>query len=578
MWLAFNIVVPVGLLALGAYAIVLMGKVEPESRPEADTSRDGRLKALPAVRVVEVKRLNLDEQPLILNVDGVVVPFREAQIAAEVAGRITFKSTECEAGAVVKKGDLLMKIDRTNYDLEVSRITKQKEQAYQSIVELDQELANTRKLIDVAKKDMTIQQAEVDRQLALPRGFSSPRDIDQAKRGLLQAEQTKVNLDNQIKLLTSRRTRLEAAEQLAATQLEVAEVDAKRTEIRAPMSGVIVSEQAEENTFVNRGSPLMVIEDTTKVEVLANLRMDQLYWVLDQVKEQDPSEPVNKNVGYQLPEVPATVEFDLTGRQGTVYRWSGKLAGYNGIGLDANTRTVPVRIVVDNPQEYVDQNGEPHHTQGPTALVRGMYVRIKLNIKPKTPLVVIPALAMKPGNRIWQFVPDDSVLDPPETGEKESEMKTDASVESNNEIKPTRFAASKEPEPTMANKDGADDAKDKQKDTSSELEDGFEPTQWQAGMVMIRDSVVPVDALQVANSVDETSTFDPDKVVRKIWVCEIRDRSIVEGSFVVTSPLASVNQKGAPARAKTMAVGMSPPTVEQNSVAASAAENKEAVK
>lgn len=558
-WLIFNIAIPLALLALGGLAILMFGKREPESRPDPDTSRSGILKSLPPVRVVQIKALDLSKHPLHLEVDGVVVPFKEVQIAAEVAGRITKKTALCQSGANVKKGDLLMEIDETNYKLDVERLQSQQEQAYEQINELRQEIANVRKQADLGAADVKLQQAEVDRQTNLPKGFSSRKDIDAANRSLLQARQQKVGYENQIQLLTKRLKTLAAAEKLAATQLKIAKEDLKRTEVRAPMTGVIVSEQVEEDSFVNRGSPLVMIEDTEKVEVVANLRMDQLYWVMDQLDGGVDLQKASDTGVYELPPTSATVEYELTGRGKTVYRWSGNLAGFNGIGLDANTRTVPVRIVVDNPRQYVDESGKVRKATGPTALVRGMYVRVKLNIKPKTPLVVVPALAMKPGNRVWQFVPDNSVLDKPAKDTNSGKSSAEEAPPSS-EADATPTSAAKEPKDSSVDQKNAKaDANRKgtgeENDQDSESDEiPFDPAEWQAGKVVVRDAIVPVDSLSTNVKVDTENPI-ADDLEKRNWVCEVRDGTIVDGSFVVTSPLASVGDGTIPARAETKVVG-----------------------
>lgn len=388
--LIFNLIVPLALLTLGAGFLVLMGKVEPKARVADDTTRVGRLRSLPPVQVERLHEIDVNETPLRLSVDGTVVPFREARVAAEVAGQVVYKSELCEAGNFVKQGEVLMRIDRTDYELEVQRLTRLKQQEYQALAEIDQELTNTSRSLDVATQDLALQQAEVDRQSSLPPGFASRGEIDRAKRSLLQATQALVTLENNAALLKKRRERLESSEQLAATQLKVAEVNLARTEIRAPIDGVIAAENADLNTFVARGNTLVTIEDTSKVEVATNLRMDQLYWVLDQ-GDHPANGQAAESSGYELPETPAIIEYELNGREAAFYRWEGRLLGYDGIGLDPNTRTVPVRVIVDDPREFLDEQGARREASGPSALVRGMYVRVNLMIKPKTPLVVIPA-------------------------------------------------------------------------------------------------------------------------------------------------------------------------------------------
>ena len=521
----FNVIVPLLLLTLGAGFVAALGKIQPKARPADDTTRTGRLRALPEVRVEKLKAIDLEKTALHLEVDGTVVPFREAMVAAEVAGQIIQKSDKCEAGEYVAKGELLMTIDKTDYETEVERLTFLQQQEYQALSELDQELLNLKRSIDVAKQDMQLQQAEVDRRAALPQGFASKGEIDQAKRSLLQATQVLVGYENQGDLLRKRRARLEASESLAATQLKAAKTNLQRCEIRAPIDGVIVTENADLNSFVARGSTLVTIEDTSKVEVATSLRMDQLYWVLDQVENRSQPQATVAG-GYRLPETPAIIEYELAGREHAHYRWKGRLLGYDGIGLDPKTRTVPVRVVVDDPRRFRNEDEMDVVASGPSALVRGMYVRVKLLIKPKTPLVVIPARALKPGNRVWQFIPDESVLNSSNQAEAEQPAVEQTIVES-----------------------------DGQK---------FDPNAWAAGRVVVRKSIVPVDSLRErsSDSADEAATPE------RMWVCEVRDQTLTGGSFVVTSPLASVDNGSMPARANVLAIDSGAQSTE--SIAASA--------
>ncbi len=522
----FNIIVPLALLTLGAGFVIAIGKVQPKARPADDMTRAGRLRALPEVHVERLSSLDLAKKPLQLEVDGTVVPFREALVAAEVAGRIVEKSDKCEAGEFVSANDLLMVIDKIDYELEVQRLSRLREQEYQALLELDQEVVNLQRSVEVAEEDVKLQQAEVDRVSALPEGFASRGEVDQAKRLLLQAKQQLISYENQGDLLKKRRARLEATERLVATQLKAAEVNLKRCEIRAPIDGVIVMENVDLNSFVARGNTLVTIEDTSKVQVATNLRMDQLYWILDQADNSQQRQATAAG-GYLLPETPAIIEYELNGRERAFYRWRGRLLGYDGIGLDPKSRTVPVRVVVDDPRRFSNEQSVNMIAKGPSALVRGMYVRVKLLIKPKTPLVVIPARALKPGNRVWQFIPDESVLE--STGGTDSQQAAgdEALVDSDQQA--------------------------------------FDPDAWTPGRVVVRKSIVPVDSLRpLGADLLEQSKSDPQD---RMWVCEVLDQSLTGGSFLVTSPLASVDRGGMPARADASAIN--PPAAKTGNVAVS---------
>lgn len=509
----FNLIVPLALLAIGVVAFYAFGTVENEKRPDPDTTLTGRLRALPPVRVAKLEELDSTGRRLQLAVDGVVVPFQEARVAAEVAGRVVFKDAACEAGSYVTADQLLMRIDDADYQIEKQRLMRLVEQEQQSIKELDQELQNTNRLIDVATKDVELQQKEVNRLAAMPEGFASRAEVDQANRALLSATQQLVTVENQYDLLNQRRVRLQASLKLAETQLRAAELNLERTEIRAPIEGVIASEEADLNTFVARGATLVTIENTSKVEVASSLRMDQLYWVLDQAGQKvDPNAR-----GYDLPETPVLVEYELSGREDVVYRWQGRLLSYDGIGLDPETRTVPVRVLVDNPRQYVDTNGMRVKIESAPALLRGMYVRVILLLRPRSSLVVIPAEALQPGNRVLQFLPDESVL-------QNEDVQT--ATESDSPDEPaTEPRAAPETESVVQTVDDRGE---------------FNPMRWQPGRVVVRREVYPVDALQLGTG----SSGDRLGISRqkKWWVCEVPGNELAGGSYVVVSPMGDIDE------------------------------------
>ena len=550
--LIFNFVLPLILLGVGGAVVLALGSVQPPQRPAPDLSLAGRLQMLPVVRVQRVQSLESTGASLHLKAEGNVVPYRESKVAAEIAGQVVFKSEDCEAGSYVTKGQLLMRIDPTDYEIEVQRLTRVKEQEYQSLQEVDQEMVNTKRLIDVAAREVQLRQQELDRQRSLPSGFASRAEIDQAERGVLQAQQQAVTLQNQVDLFQKRRVRLEAAESLAATQLRAAEINLQRTEIKSPIDGVIVSEDADLNTFVSRGSPLVTIEDTSKVEVASSLRMDQLYWILDQQGQGSNGEPTSR--GYELPETPAIIEYSISGRDGAVYRWEGKLLSYDGIGVDGTTRTVPVRVVVEDPRRYIDEKGEVKESRGPTALVRGMYVQIKLLIKPRTQLVVVPAVALRPGNRVWQFEPDPSVLDLAPAAESETTPSVSSLTRTTESVVPA--------DPTEI-----ETAQQQPSDVA------FDPSRWSAGRVIVRKWVTPVETLELA--LDGDAANDADRFLsqsdqdERMWVCEVRDQWIDHGSFVVVSPLGSVDADELSARAEKDSMRLVEDDVDTDFLAAS---------
>lgn len=220
-----------------------------------------------------------------------------------------------------------------------------------------------------------------------------------------------------MKLEQSRVERLESVLALAGTQLEKAKLDLARTEVKAPTSGVIVSDPAEEDSYVQPGNPLATLEDTSSVEVSCSLQMDELYWLWQH--DAPPADSLDFpaiGTGTEksdeqfiraatlaargMPAVSATVLYELGGQR---FVWDGKLSRYEGAGLDERTRTVPCRVLVQNPTEVSLRKSSESSSVflAPQALLRGMYVSLEFHVDPRVSLLRVPESAVRPGDLLW---------------------------------------------------------------------------------------------------------------------------------------------------------------------------------
>jgi len=392
---SLRIAVPVLILVAGAVGAFVL------SRQGEAPARVVEKEQAPLVETVPVA---VQEGGLDIEVDGVVVPYREIELASEVDGRIDHKADVCRAGSYVTGGTLLLRVDPRDYELDRDRLGKEVAQAEASCRELEAEIENTEALIELAERQLNLQDANFKRQKSLHAdGVASDSELDLAEQGRLQAENALLTLRSQLQVLRRRSVRLKAAKEHADVLLKKAELDLERTEIRCPKdtNGVVVSDLVEQDDYVRKGSPLVTIEDTSKVEVKCSLRVDELYWLWNQTGlgpgEDRQAKP---QVDYEIPRVPVTVVYRLAGRE---YQWDGVLSRYEGIGLDESTRTVPCRVLVGAPREVCVKGSEVPSGQctGPPALVRGMYVTVRIHAEPQAKLVRIPEAAVRPGNKVW---------------------------------------------------------------------------------------------------------------------------------------------------------------------------------
>lgn len=414
-----HILLPIIIIGIGGGSLVVLMAMKKE--PEKSEKRIEDIAPL-----VITKTVDLSNSGVTITVDGVVVPSREVKLAAEVAGKVLYTRDGCKVGNLVQKAsaqekkngeDYLIQIDPKNYELEVMRLTQEYAQAQDVIDELQVEIDNAKAVIDLAHEEVRLQKTHLNRIEKLrARNVVSDTDYEEAKRTELAARNALQKLTNEADLLKSRERRMEHARDLVGVQLDRAKLDLSRTKIYAPIDGVIVEDSVEKDGYVKVGDPLVTIEDTSSVEVRSNLRMEELYQLWQHAAQtakkdgQAAAMPVptgRHDLGYQLPQFPVKVTYEIGGRK---FVWDGKLSRYDGIGLDEKTRTVPCRIIVSDPKpSEILVNGKPSsQVVGAPPLTRGMFVTIDIPLEGNVSLLEIPETAIRPGSLVW--VVRDGVL------------------------------------------------------------------------------------------------------------------------------------------------------------------------
>ncbi len=366
-----------------AIAVLLYQLREPTGETESDA-------LIPLVDTSDVIKFDGD---LDLLVSGSVVPYREIRIGAQVSGRIRKKYPGSEAGDFVKQGIRLLEIDPEDYLLEIKTMNSEILQARRTLEETEQEIRGALKSLEIAQTDHRLQKSEFARFQRL-QGSLAATEFDQAKRSLLNSESQMTTRQNTYDMLLARKSRLEATLELIQNQLEKAELNLKRTIITAPVDGVIVRESVQQGEYVTVASELFVFEDTSRAEVLCNLTPGELAWLRQHAPRDVLAESAQEVAGvYEVPKVDVEI-FEQTEPETT---WMGKLERFDGIGRNEMTKSIPCRIVVENPVT-VAPDGRRH------VLVRGMYVKCRVVLPGKGSHLQLASFSTKgiqPGDYVW---------------------------------------------------------------------------------------------------------------------------------------------------------------------------------
>jgi multidrug resistance efflux pump len=195
-------------------------------------------------------------------------------VAPEVSGNIV--ALPVTDNQQVRKGDLLMQIDPTNYKIALDQAAAAVEQAKAAAQNVD---AQT----DVQRAQITANKAQVDQaQAALT--FASEQAVrysilvqkdagslmnaeqyqsqqKQAEAALATAQATLVFAQRQIESLTAQKAAAEANIAQANARLEQARTDLSRTEIRSPVNGWITNLIAQSGNYAVAAKSMVSIVD-----------------------------------------------------------------------------------------------------------------------------------------------------------------------------------------------------------------------------------------------------------------------------------------------------------------------------
>lgn len=210
-------------------------------------------------------------------------------ITPRVAGEVI--SVQVKNNQSVKKGDLLLQIDRSDYEARLANAKAAVAVREAALASNVQQKATQRAMIeearatlDAAKADESRAQKDFQRadtlvkqgvatnqrlDIATATYKSSQASVSRTQAGVRAASQQSATLD-------ADRGRLEAELQAAQASLKLAEIDLAATELHAPIDGVIGDLSARVGERVNAGIRLLSIVPLDTVYVEANFKETQL--------------------------------------------------------------------------------------------------------------------------------------------------------------------------------------------------------------------------------------------------------------------------------------------------------------
>lgn len=290
-----------------------------------------------AVGVVKVKA-----RPVILynEMPGRTLAFETAEVRPEVTGII--RERVYQEGAYVNKGDVLYLIDDELYkaSYESAKATLAKAEASANLAHVKE-----RRMSELRKRNAISQQ-----------------DYDEVRATYLQAN---------------------AEVQAAKAALQTAKINLDRTEISAPLSGLISKSSVSVGTLVS-SNQITALTTIYQIDPMNVDLTDSIEKLVKSKKQSDKAHGEDSARNLQNLDIPVKLLLD----DGREYSQLGKLE-FVDVGVDVSTSTMTLRASFANPQYH---------------LMPGMFVRAKVQVGVEANALLIPQKAVLRDNRGRAYV------------------------------------------------------------------------------------------------------------------------------------------------------------------------------
>lgn len=375
LWKRLLFLVPV---LAGAALLVVMVKRGggPEQVPPTEPAAKVRVITVPEVTLV----------PRALGY-GNAQPGMVWEAVAQVEGRIAEIHPLLKKGAILGKGEVLLRIDPNTYELAVRQMEANIRSVQAQLAELAVKEQNTRASLAIEERSLELSERDLARKRRLLANKNiSQSSVDEQERNVLASRQSVQAQKNALNLIPAESQTLRAQLALFQAQLEAAHLDLGRTTIRTPFNCRIAEVNVEQTQYAAKGKVLVVADSVDVSEVSAQLPVGKLITLFP------PGATVPIEPGTAMERLadilPLTAVVRLRASDINA-EWQARFARISD-SIDPKTRTVGVIVAVDDPYRQAVPGVRP-------PLVKNMFVEVELSGKARPGQVVVPRAAMHDG-------------------------------------------------------------------------------------------------------------------------------------------------------------------------------------
>jgi len=374
-----RILICAGVLAVGVIAMVALAAMK---QPPAEVENRER-----PIRVTAVSAAP-EDVPVVITGYGEVHALDVVDIAAEVAGRIVEVHPRLEIGEVIPAGELLFRVDPTDYRAALLDAEATIAQLENAVLRLEKQYAVDRQRLKTIERNRDLAQAEFERLKRLYENDSvgTRSGVESAEQAFNRSVDQVDQLVQSLEIYPIRIREAQSSLASARARLASARANLQRCEVNAPFTGRIKDADLEKGQYVTAGRSVVTLADDSVLEIQVPLdSRDARRWL--RFGEQRASGDTAWFNGLE----PAAVTIRWT-EDSRGHVWQGRLHRVVKFDQQTRTLTVAVRVQAENALSR-------DHARLP--LVEGMFCAVEIPGRTLENVIRLPQWAVSFENTVY---------------------------------------------------------------------------------------------------------------------------------------------------------------------------------
>jgi len=384
------------LILAGAVAFVVM-----QVKSKAPIEHEEAKFPVKVVEVLTISKIPFRARAMAF---GNVEPATVLKAKSEVSGKISYIHPNLKKGASLKKGDVVLRIEPTSFEISLNQSKAGLVGSQSSLVQLETEEKSTKRALSISQKNLNVGLKELNRIKTLwKKQIIARSTLDKEEQKVLSLRQQVQDIQGKLSSYKSRKAATRAQIKQSKSQVNQSKDTLGKTEVKMPFDARIGVVSIEKGEFVPAGGLLFEALGVQAVEITAQLPTKQFRPLITGMgKMGETSMNLNNPNSIQkaLTKMNLEARVRLVEDSNDASIWKGELIRLSE-SVDPTRDTLGLIIAVDNPYQGIIPGKRP-------PLLKGMYTSVEL-FSPAKPTLVVPRKAVHQG-RVY-VANDDNTLE-----------------------------------------------------------------------------------------------------------------------------------------------------------------------